>query len=118
MKISRNSGPREVCIDMVETFNWLIGVSVDSISFEEHIVCVSGSLRDGKNVLIIWREHDEFDNDSLMSWFVEQGFNTEEQDFDLVYVNGDSTLLTIRQEGHTWDCRVIEVDFNSLMFES
>jgi adenine-specific DNA-methyltransferase len=118
MTVSSNSGTREVPIDLIETFNLLIGVNVDTLQFAANIVWETGSLQDGKTVLIIWRSHEEFDDKTLNQWFSEKGFNSEEQDYDIVYVNGDTTLLTRRKDEHSWECRDIDVDFNSHMFDS
>ena len=38
--------------------------------------------------------------------------------FDVVYVNGDHNLETLKPDGAAWTCRMIEADFKRLMFET
>lgn len=45
---------------------------------------------------------------------VDEGEHTE---FDLIYVNGDNTLENQRVEPEHWKVRLIEEDFQRLMFE-
>jgi adenine-specific DNA-methyltransferase len=51
------------------------------------------------------------------TWFRKQGYNTKDQEFDVIYVNGDNNLENLRQGEHTWKVRLIEEEFRRLMFE-
>ena len=47
----------------------------------------------------------------------EQGYNTRDLEFDLVYVNGDNNLENFRRANQTWKVRLIEDEFGQLMFQ-
>jgi len=82
---------------------------------------VTGSLPDGTDTLIIWRKLTgdvEQDNRVLDAWFVAQGHAEPGRPFGLVYVNGDNTLENLKPEGEVWRVRLIEEDFQRLMFDN
>ena len=64
-----------------------------------------------------WRNLDETDNDKLDEWFRKQGYSTRDLVFDLVYVNGDNNLENLRRPDQTWKVRMIEEEFQRLMFD-
>jgi adenine-specific DNA-methyltransferase len=140
---------REVSVDLLETFNWLIGLTVQHIaaprSFsapfrrdaEGRLVLegrlkqdaagpwwfrtVTGTTPDGRRTLVIWRKltgDAEQDNLVLETWFRDkQAYSVRDTEFDVIYVNGDSTLENIRVDGERWKLRLIEEDFHRLMFD-
>jgi adenine-specific DNA-methyltransferase len=57
------------------------------------------------------------DSDALDAWFRKQGYNTKDQEFDVIYVNGDNNLENLRQGEQNWKVRLIEQEFQRLMFE-
>ena len=61
---------RPVTIDLVETFNYLLGLHVRRVQAFDHIRTVEGENRDGQQVLIIWRNQDEIDNEALDAFFL------------------------------------------------
>lgn len=103
-------------VDLVETFNYLIGLQVRTIRKVDGIVMVEGQTRDKKNVLVIWRNTNEFDNEGLNTFFIEQ-FAEQQNEFDTIYVNGDNTLANIRSQGATWKVHLTEEEFHYRMFE-
>lgn len=140
---------REVNVDLLETFNWLLGLTVQQItaprSFraeferdEEGRLQLKGRLRqsddgpfwfrtvtgttpEGRKTLVIWRKltgEPEQDNLVLEEWFKnKQAYSVRDDEFDLIYVNGDNTLENLRVDPETWKVRLIEEDFHRLMFE-
>lgn len=145
----------EVAVDLIETFNYLIGLKVSHIS-EPHVLAadfvrdgenrlniargslklradgkwwfrnVTGSLLDGRRVLVIWRKRPggetseglEQDNLVLDEWFKsKQGYSTKDSEFDLIYVNGTNNLENLKTPDDLWKVRLIEEDFFRLMFE-
>ncbi|MBN1426200.1 hypothetical protein JXA88_16745 [Candidatus Fermentibacteria bacterium] len=60
----------------------------------------------------------ETDNDTLDEWFRKQGYNTRDQEHNLIYVNGDNNLENLRRDDHTWKVRLIEEEFQRLMFDT
>ena len=139
---------REVNVDLIETFNWLIGLTVKHIAAPQTFSAaferdgegrlrlkgrlkqsddgaswfrtVSGSTPDGRRTLIIWRKltgQPEQDNLVLDEWFTKQGYSAKDSEFDLIYVNGGNNLENLKTPDDLWKVRLIEEDFQRLMFE-
>lgn len=104
-------------VDLVETFNYLIGLRVKTIKHVEGVRVVTGTNPQGERVLILWRKTRELDNDALDEWFRKQGYNTRDQEYDVIYVNGDNNLENLRKADQTWKVRLIEEEFRRLMFD-
>ncbi|HLH79417.1 MAG TPA: DUF559 domain-containing protein [Chthonomonas sp.] len=104
-------------VDLVETFNYLIGLRVKTIDQIGGVRVVTGTNPQGERVLILWRNTKELDNDKLDAWFKRQGYNTKDQEYDVIYVNGDNNLENLRRPDQTWKVRLIEEEFQRLMFD-
>jgi adenine-specific DNA-methyltransferase len=144
-----NDESRDVNVDLLETFNYLIGLTVQHMaaprSFSAEFVrdsesrlqlkgrlkqeangpwwfrTVTGTTPEGRHTLVIWRKltgDAEQDNLVLETWFKDkQAYSVHDTEFDLIYVNGDNTLENLRVDPETWKVRLIEEDFQRLMFE-
>lgn len=104
-------------VDLVETFNYLLGLRVKTMDEVRGVRVVTGLNPAGERVLVLWRRVKEIDNDALDSWFRKQGYNTRDQEFDVIYVNGDNNLENLRKDEQTWKVRLIEQEFQRLMFD-
>jgi len=104
-------------VDLVETFNYLIGLRVKAIRHLDGVRVVTGLSPQGERVLILWRKTRELDNDALDAWFRNQGYNTKHQEFDVIYVNGDNNLENLKGPNQTWKVRLIEEEFLRRMFD-
>jgi adenine-specific DNA-methyltransferase len=104
-------------VDLVETFNYLIGLRVKTIDHIGGVRVVTGTNQQGERVLVLWRNTKELDNDALDAWFREQSYNTQDQEYDVIYVNGDNNLENLRKPDQTWKVRLIEEEFRRLMFD-
>jgi adenine-specific DNA-methyltransferase len=104
-------------VDLVETFNYLIGLRVKTMDDVRGVRVVAGTNPRGERVLILWRKTKELDNDALDAWFRKQGYNTKDQEYDVIYVNGDNNLENLRKPDQTWKVRLIEEEFKRLMFD-
>jgi adenine-specific DNA-methyltransferase len=78
---------------------------------------VDGTNPKGERVLVLWRNADELDNDKRDKWFEKQGHSTRDLEYDLIYVNGDNNLENLRRSDQTWKVRMIEEEFQRLMFD-
>jgi adenine-specific DNA-methyltransferase len=146
---------RQQAVDLVETFNYLLGVRIHTQRYDSiHVTCapnqhgiwerqtvrttatagdpdtytflsLDGTLPDGKSALIIWRILNNFNdaisktchNIALDYYLLERKrINPREGELDVIYVNGDNTLPNIRTEGEHWKVRLIEEEFQRLMF--
>ena len=104
-------------MDLPETFNYLLGLTVKHIDLIRGVRVIDGSNPKGDRVLVLWRNVDEMNNDQLDAWFQKQGYDTREMDYDIFYVNGDNNLENLRHPDQTWKVRLIEEDFQRLMFD-
>lgn len=112
-------------IDLVETFNFLIGLHVKSIesNIERGFVRVEGTLPSGERTLILWRDCDKIGYEKLNDYANRFDVYAKEQTFDVIYINGDHNLPTaFTVDGDEGDVmrslklRQIEPEFLSLMF--
>jgi len=146
LKINENNETKDKVVDLCETFNYLLGVSVikqssitrfnavrDPNGEYENAVklecCdngkygfkqIEGKLPDGGRVLIIWRVvSDDLleSNAALDAYFSKYRINFADREFDVIYVNGDSNLEKLRLGGESWKVQRIEPVFKAKMFE-
>ena len=108
---------RPVKVDLVETFNYLLGLRVRHVDVIRGFRVVTGTSPQGDKVLVIWRCVRENPNAALDEFFLKQGYNTRDMEFDLVYVNGDNNLENLKRPDDTWKVRLIEEEFQRLMFD-
>ncbi|MCB9951390.1 MAG: site-specific DNA-methyltransferase [Planctomycetaceae bacterium] len=116
LRVEHNGETQLVNVDLVETFNWLLGLTVKHIDVIRGVRVVEGTNPDGDRALVLWRNLDEIDNDALDEWFKKQDYNTKDQEYDLIYVNGDNNLENLRRGDQTWKVRLTEEEFGRLMF--
>lgn len=152
-------------VDLLETFNYLIGLRVKQIFAPQRFsakferlpdpelpddqktkLTLKGRLRldsEGKwlfrkvegwipknrftpndgakeNILVIWRALTgdlEQDNIVLDEFFERECLNSNDTEFDTIYVNGSNNLPNLKREGDKWKVRLIEEDFMNRMWE-
>lgn len=146
LKVTERNETKETHADLVETFNYLIGLTVTHLharrsfnvtaisdgEYEGAVGLVAaadgvytfrqleGRLRDGTRVLVIWRTvRDNLleSNAALDAYFTRYRINPAEREFDVIYVNGDNTIENLRRDDETWKVRLIEPEFKKRMFE-
>jgi len=125
---------RPINVDLVETFNWLLGLRVQHMKSIQGYRIVEGANPKGERMLIIWRKiHDlaetepqeiakarEKANHDLEAFFQEQQYNTADSQFDVIYVNGDNNLMNLPGTDGSeppYKVRLIEEEFKRLMFD-
>jgi adenine-specific DNA-methyltransferase len=115
--------PRKV--DLVETFNYLIGLRVKHIDAQPQrgFVTVTGTLPSGESCLVIWRDCDVLDYDGISKLCDRLDINPKDNEFDVVYINGDHNIPTVltqtAEEGgatRVLKLRQIEPEFLERMF--
>lgn len=116
--ITRNNETKEETIDLIETFNYLIGLNVETILYPKEGICtVEGVTRSGERTLVIWRNVDMIDNEALNKFFEKQAYSTKDSEFDRIYVNGDNNLENLRADEESWKVVLTEKEFAKRMFE-
>ena len=121
LKTTKDNEQVETEVDMVETFNYLIGLNVETEDWyrDENICVVQGHThRDNLHTLVIWRNCKEIDNEQLNQFFERMDFRTRDSEFDLIYVNGDNLLPNLRRDEDNWKVVLIEEEFTKRMFET
>mgnify|MGYP002523826099 CR=1 FL=1 len=114
MQITRRNETCEQTVDLVETFNYLIGLYVEHEEWPDENLCiVKGTTRDGERTLIIWRNVAEVDSEKLNTIFA----GMEDKSFDRIYVNGDNNLDNLRTDADIWKVSLTEETFKHKMFE-
>jgi adenine-specific DNA-methyltransferase len=104
-------------VDLVETFNWLLGLTVLAQGHGGGVQWVEGTNPEGDKVLVLWRNTTEVDADALNDWCKKQKISVLDGEFDLIYVNGDHHLENLRREDQTWKVRLTDEEFPKLMWE-
>ncbi|PFS97582.1 site-specific DNA-methyltransferase [Bacillus cereus] len=112
-------------VDLVETFNYLIGLEVQTIDsqLDKGVVWIKGKLPSGDKTLILWRDCNQVSYEELNRLCENSNINPLNSDFDVVYVNGDhnipSVFTTSDQNGeinYSVKIRQIESEFLERMF--
>lgn len=117
INITRDGEIKQVNVDLVETFNFLIGLNVDHIEMLRDVLVVEGTTRVGEKTLVLWRNTNKTDSDALDSWFKKCKYSTLDAEFDVIYVNGDNNLENLRRDDQTWKVRLTEAEFQKRMFD-
>lgn len=144
MNITEKNETKPHKVDVCETFNYLIGLTVqrqgvirsyDSIpaatpEYEGAVDLVKGTqfafrqiegtLPDGRKALVIWRtigEDLKACNEALDAYFEKYRINPHDREYDFIYVNGDNNLENLCTADETWKVILIEQEFNKRMFE-
>jgi adenine-specific DNA-methyltransferase len=117
MKIRQDNELKEQKIDLIETFNYLIGLYVQQTEIIRGFKVFRGKLRTGEKALVIWRNIKEKSNDDLNEFFVKQKYNTQDFEFDRVFVNGDNNLENLKLGEDVWKVILIEDEFKMRMFD-
>jgi len=115
----------ERTIDLVETFNYLIGLRVKHIDMQRDkgFVSITGWLPTGEKTLVLWRDTEQVDYETLNRLCDKLAINPADSEFEIVYINGDHNIPAVftstEAEGNitkTLKIRQIEPEFLSRMF--
>jgi len=86
-------------IDLIETFNYLIGITVHELKLKDGFLSIEGENPQGETILILWRKLEgesdwqETTNADLQTHVENtRGLNPADTEYAAIYVNGDHTL--------------------------
>ena len=131
MRITEKNEMKERRVDVCETFNYLIGLTVvrqgaiqryntteartpeyegavDLVPDRQGLYQfrqIEGTLRDGRRALIIWRNITNdllATNAALDAYFTKYRINPLDREYDIIYVNGDLNLENLRTDDEHW----------------
>lgn len=146
MKITEKNECKERPVDLMETFNYLIGLTiarqsaisywlskpaktpvyegavelVSDISGQYAFRQIEGTLPDGRRALVIWRTVTDdiiASNAALDAYFTTHRKDAEDRKYDVIFVNGDNNLENLRGSSEGWTVRITEIEFKNRMFE-
>lgn len=112
-------------VDIIETFNYLIGLRVLHMDFQlsQGFASITGNLPTGEKALVLWRDTEKVDYEALNKLCDKLAINPADNEYDVVYINGDhnipTVLTSLEAEGSvtkTLKIRQIEPEFLSRMF--
>ena len=109
MQITRGNEKTEQTIDVVETFNYLIGLNVEKLQWPEAgMQVVIGVTRKGKRTMVIWRNTTQITDEQVKKYLDTVDCKPLKQ----IYLNGETTLGTILDG----KLRQTETEFEYRMF--
>lgn len=117
LKVTENNALQPQEVDLVETFNYLIGLVVETTQIIKGNVVIEGRNLQGDKILVIWRDVEQTDNAALNEFFKKLNINTKDSEFKRIYVNGDNNLENLRTDGEQWKVVLIEEEFHKRMFD-
>jgi len=146
LNITENNETKKKNVDVVETFNYLIGLTVKSVSaityynavkdetgeYEGAVRLVKdiggnygfkhieGTLPDGRKVLVIWRTISDNlikSNAALDAYLKMHRVTPTDNEYDAIYINGDNNLKLKSSDEDGFNVKMIELEFKKKMFE-
>jgi adenine-specific DNA-methyltransferase len=126
LQITQNNETKLTKINLVETFNYLIGLIVDSVYSTTVKDCrykiVNGKNRAGDKILVIWRQVSAFANqkeanDALNEFMKKSDYRPLDREFDRIWVNGNNNIENLKIGEERWKVGLIEEEFGKRMFE-
>ncbi|MBK1632251.1 hypothetical protein CKO31_16195 [Thiohalocapsa halophila] len=115
LRVHGNDGLREVAVDLIETFNLLMGFHVQRIralADGKRPYRIVEALEDGRPVLVVWRDMAGFDHARDRAFVA--GEYPRLAEYATVYVNGDSSIPNGRSLDGEFHRRMNERDEHAL----
>ena len=106
---------KEVFIDLVETFNFLLGIKVKKVFTKNGILVLFGEKSD-ESILIVWQEKTVLNSSDLDHRILDLIDSNKLNKIETIYINGENTLMAARPKGSQWEVKQIEPEFKRLMF--
>ncbi|WP_456323206.1 hypothetical protein, partial [Hydrogenimonas sp.] len=106
---------KSVAVDLVETFNYLLGLRVKTRRTIRGFLVIEGENLKGRKILVIWRDGQS--NDKLNAFFEKMDWSVFDREFDTIYVNGDNNLANLKKDDEHFKVKLIEEEFKRLMFD-
>lgn len=86
-------------VDLVETFNYLIGLTVKTIDMQlkQGFTAVEGILPTGERTLVLWRDCEKIGYEELTKLCDKLAINPSDSEYEVVYINGDHNIPSVVQ---------------------
>lgn len=116
LKVTENNELKPNKVDLVETFNYLIGLYVSKMQRVKDIKVVEGTTRTGIKTLVIWRDLETTTHEEVEKLFRRFYDSQRTKEFQQIYINGDHHLDNFKLEGDHFKIKLIEETFFKKMF--
>ena len=118
LNITKNNELQPTKVDLVETFNYLIGLIVENYAVpKDGYVVVTGKNLAGESILVVWRDCTQHNSTALNQFLEKSKYNPLDAEFDRIYVNGDNNVENLKTGDERWKVLLIEEEFGKRMFE-
>jgi adenine-specific DNA-methyltransferase len=118
LNITKNNELLPTKVDLVETFNYLIGLVVESYAVpKEGYVVVTGKNLAGESILVVWRDCTQHNSTALNQFLEKSKYNPLDSEYDRIYINGDNNVENLKTGDERWKVVLIEEEFGKRMFE-
>jgi adenine-specific DNA-methyltransferase len=118
LNITKDNELQPTKVDLVETFNYLIGLVVENYAVpKEGYVVVTGKNLAGESILVVWRDCTQHNSKALNQFLKESKYNPLVSEYDRIYVNGDNNVENLKTGDERWKVVLIEEEFGKRMFE-
>lgn len=119
MMTTRLNEQKPTRVDMVETFNYLIGLHVEKMRWPMEGLCIVNGRQhiSDKRIIVIWRDVDKVDNEALKNYFAENIKPELGNKAYTIYVNGENTLQNLAGASDRWIVLPTEKAFINKMYE-
>jgi adenine-specific DNA-methyltransferase len=119
LDITRNNEMQPTKVDLIETFNYLIGLIVESYAVpKEGYRVVTGKNLAGESILVVWRDCTMHNSIALNTFLEKSKYNPLDSEYDRIYVNGDNNVENLKLGDERWKVVLIEEEFKKRMFEN
>ncbi|GAA4511818.1 hypothetical protein GCM10023173_05040 [Sphingobacterium thermophilum] len=116
LKVAENNELVPTKVDLVETFNYLIGLYVERIQRVGDIKFVEGKTREGLKTLVIWRNLETTTHEEVLRIYRKLYDSVYSREFDQIYINGDHHFQNFRTGEDKFKVKLIEETFFKKMF--
>jgi adenine-specific DNA-methyltransferase len=118
LNITKNNELQPTKVDLVETFNYLIGLVVENYAVpKEGYVVVTGKNLAGESILVVWRDCTQHNRSALNQFLEKSKYNPLDSEYDRIYVNGDNNVENLKTGDERWKVVLIEEEFGKRLFE-
>jgi adenine-specific DNA-methyltransferase len=118
LNVTKNNELVPTKVDLVETFNYLIGLVVENYAVpKEGYVVVTGKNLAGDSILVVWRDCTQHNGSELNKFLEKSKYNPLDTEYDRIYVNGDNNVENLKTGDERWKVVLIEEEFGKRMFE-
>jgi adenine-specific DNA-methyltransferase len=119
INITKNNELLPTKVDLVETFNYLIGLVVESYATpKEGYVVVTGKNLAGESILVVWRDCNQHNSTAINQFLEKSKYNPLDSEYERIFVNGDNNVENLKTGDERWKVVLIEEEFGKRMFEN